>query len=317
MSTNGVATYQISPPAGTSWINNITGFYTNSGKTLNLVVEWWAGTSPTFGQPAPVQILQYSATTGSFFDDTANIISGTVPNLYDPVYADVVDLNGDGTPDLLLSSEGTDTYPYPGALTTLLLSTSTGQYVNATGNLSQFSANSHIATSGVINSSGQIGVILGNAYSQAGNTDEYFLSNGDGTFTNVSSTYFPKISRGLFPTALLVDLTGNGLDDLLLGSFNTNNPNAAVAEAPSVVYLNPGNGDFSTVTPIVFSSPATYSIVPIHISSKSYADLVGIAQIDNGTVNSLNILIMTAPAISPIRRPAECPAPRPRLPMAG
>ena len=291
MSTNGVTTYQITPPAGNSWLNNITPFYTNSGKTLNLVVEWWAGTSPSYGQPAPVQILQYNAATGSFFDDTANIISGAVPNLYDPVYADVVDLNGDGTPDLLLSSEGSDSYPYPGALTTLLLSTSTGQFVDATGNLPQYSANSHIATSGVINSSGQIGVILGNAYSQAGNTDEYFLSNGDGTFTNVSSSYLPKISRGLFPTALLVDLTGNGLDDLLLGSFNTDNPNAGVAEAPSAIYLNPGNGNFSTVTPIIFSSPATYSIAPIHISSKSYADLVGISQIDGGTINTLNILI--------------------------
>ena len=291
MSANGVTTYQITPPAGTSWINNITPFYTNSGKTLNLVVEWWAGTSPSFGQPAPVQILQYSATTGSFFDDTANIISGTVPNLYDPVYADVVDLNGDGTPDLVLSSEGSDTSPYPGALTTLLLSTPSGQFVNATSNLSQYSANSHMATSGVINSSGQIGVILGNAYSQAGNTDEYFLSNGNGTFTNVSSSYLPKISHGLFPTVLLVDLTGNGLDDLLLGSFNTDNPNAGVAEAPSVIYLNPGNGDFSNVTPIIFNSQATYSIVPIHISSKSYADLVGISQIVNGTSNTLNILI--------------------------
>jgi hypothetical protein len=155
----------------------------------------------------------------------------------------------------------------------------------------------------VINSSGAIGVYFNNIYSQSQTAPYYLIDNGNGTFTNGSANYLPTSLESVFPAytaSALIDVTGNGLADLIIRAED-------LMQGPSLIYLNPGNGDFRNVTPIALPAPALpvtvglYSsqpsgpsildIEPVHISSQKYDDLVVISTTGNYEGYEIQILV--------------------------
>jgi hypothetical protein len=75
--------------------------------------------------------------TGGFTDKTSQIISGPIPQTIHPRKIVIADFNGDGKPDIFIADHGYDVAPFPGAQSTLILSTPDGHYVDATANLPQ------------------------------------------------------------------------------------------------------------------------------------------------------------------------------------
>ena len=290
---------KLTPPVSNAYLSEVVPFYTNN-TTLNLLMLWNVGDGSS---DAPLQVLQYSTTTNSFIDVTSSIFVGAVPIPANPRNVTVADFNGDGNPSFIIANQGLDQSPWPGATDTLVLSTSSGQLINASVNLPQSLAYSHDLSSGVIDKAGDIGVYINNIYSQP-NTAPYFLiSNSNGTFTNDSAGFLPTSLQSTYPaytSSALVDLTGNGLADLIIGAED-------LTHGPSLVYLNPGNGNFSHVTPIAlpasplsattglysstFSGPTILDIEPIHISSPNYDDLVVVSTNGNYEGYAIQILI--------------------------
>ena len=238
------------------------------------------------GSSVPLQVLKYNPSSKSFNDDTSSIVSGNVPSVNNPRNVTLADFNDDGNPDIVIANQGLDHSPFPGSTDTLLLSAASGQLTDASGNLPQTLAFSHDVSSGVIDHAGDEGIFVNNIYSQSRTSPYYLIGNGNGTFTNKSASFLPHSLQTFYPAytgSALVDLTGDGVADLVLGSSD-------LTQGPSEVYLNPGNGDFSAATPVVLpppplpattglysstpSGPSVLDIEPIHISSSDYSDLV-------------------------------------------
>ena len=285
------------PPVSGAYLSEIVPFYT--GTKLNLLLLWNVGDG---NANAPVQILQYNANTNSFFDDTANMFVGAVPDLGNPRNVTAVTLNGNGV-SFIIAEQGLDASPWPGATDTLLLASANGQLTNASANLPQTLAYTHDVSSGVIDHAGDVGTYLNNIYSAPNTAPYYLISNGNGTFANQSTNFLPTNLHFTYPaytSSALVDLNGDGLADLVLGAED-------LTQGPSLIYLNPGNGNFAGVTPIALPAPllaatvGLYNSTPtgptvldiesIHLSSPNYNDLVVISTNGNYQGYAIQILI--------------------------
>ena len=112
-------------------------------------------------------------------------IMDVVPYVSNPRDTVIADFNGDGINDIFIADTGVDFDPFPGYQNSLILSAPNGKFINATSNLPQISGFSHGATSGDIDSDGDIDLFV----TQAGTKKEpphYFLrNNGKGVFTQV------------------------------------------------------------------------------------------------------------------------------------
>lgn len=269
------------------------------GNNSYLLLTWntGAGTSSN-----PIQILQYDPVSGKYADNTQNLIAGVAPSLVNARNVLVTDLNGDGFSDILIANQGLDSSPFPGTHDTLLLSNGQGKWVDASNTLPTSLAFAHDVSSGVV-ASGVKGVFVNNIYSQAGTTPYYLMFDGQGHATNVSSSYLPATMQNFnspYTSSLLTDLNGDGLADLVVGAEDH-------TQGPSYVYINPGNGDFSHVTPKILppsplpassglysgqlQGPTTLDIQSIHLTSQAYSDLVVISTNGNYTGYAIQILI--------------------------
>ena len=112
-------------------------------------------------------------------------IMDVVPYVSNPRDTVIADFNGDGINDIFIADTGVDYDPFPGYQNSLILSAPNGKFINATSNLPQILDFTHGATSGDIDSDGDIDLFV----TQAGTKKEpphYFLrNNGKGVFTQV------------------------------------------------------------------------------------------------------------------------------------
>ena len=112
-------------------------------------------------------------------------IMDVVPYVSNPRDTVIADFNGDGINDIFIADTGVDYEPFPGYQNSLILSAPNGKFINATSTLPQILDFTHGATSGDIDSDGDIDLFV----TQAGTKEEpphYFLrNNGKGVFTQV------------------------------------------------------------------------------------------------------------------------------------
>ena len=112
-------------------------------------------------------------------------IMDVVPYVSAPRDSVIADFNGDGINDIFIADHGVDYKPFPGYQNSLILSAPNGKFINATSTLPQILDFTHGATSGDIDSDGDIDLFVTQAGSKK-DIPHYFLrNNGKGVFTQV------------------------------------------------------------------------------------------------------------------------------------
>ena len=222
----------------------------------------------------PIQILLNNG-QGGFVDGTSQFIVGNIPTTIAARKIVIADFNGDGIPDFFFADQGEDAPPFPGTQSKLLLSTSVGQYVDATANLPQQLTFMHSAAAADIDGSGHMALFLGNIDIQP---PQLLLNDGTGHFT-ISSGRLPPaqtdLSQNTYTQSQFVDVNGDGCPDLVLGGAAFANPSRSYQ---SVVLINNCQGYFSllpnALPPKLFADGVTVDIEPVKLDGTGRWDLL-------------------------------------------
>jgi len=254
-----------------------------------------SGHVPTQNTPIPIQILLNDG-HGGFTDGTSQLITGSIPQTIFPRKIVIADFNGDGRPDIFIADTGYDANPYPGAQSTLLLSTPDGHYVDATANLPQQLAYTHSAAAADIDGSGHLALYLGNLNAQNHIVPQLLLNDGTGHFT-ISSGRLPAAqtdyTQNAYTQALFVDVNGDGCPDLILGGVAFSGP--PIQSYPSDVLINNCQGTFTRLAGAIpakqFSDGVILDIEPISLDGTGSNDLLLTSTHSNYTGRAIQVLI--------------------------
>lgn len=125
------------------------------------------------------------------------------------------------------------------------------------------------AAAGDVNGNGHADLIL----TRGNNSPRLYLNQGDGTFSDATSAAGLGGIEGIVNGAILVDVSGNGALDLLLGGVRLDiNPEAPLT--PIRLFLNDGHGHFSDAT----AASQLASTLDAH--SMALADIDGSGRLD-------------------------------------
>jgi hypothetical protein len=180
--------------------------------------------------------------TNGVFADVTDAVLGNLTMVH-PRDRFVGDFNGDGRADVLIIGHGTDTPPFPGEQAKLLIQSADGRLVDETAaRLPARSDFTHNLAVGDIDGDGDPDLYLANingAPTTGG--PRFYLNNGAGVFTDAADRLPADIANrtgGLnYTSAALVDLTGDGRAELVLGGGD--------AASQNEILLNDGTGRFS------------------------------------------------------------------------
>lgn len=172
---------------------------------------------------------------GSFVEDSSKLNS--TAGCIHPRKALVADFNSDGTPDVFLSCHGYDAGSYSGEKNKIILSTSSGVFSvqDASAEIGYW----HGATALDVNSDGAIDVVAVTGR----NTFATFINDGTGKFSLEAPGRFPTLVSNGYYTIESFDIDSDGNKDILLGGHEFSGAN-------TIVLVNPGNYNFSGVSPI-------------------------------------------------------------------
>lgn len=177
---------------------------------------------------------------GTFVKDTQMLASPI--GCIHPRKAIVADFNGDGRPDVFVACHGFDAPPYPGERSKIILSQPNGSYVtqDASPDVGFF----HSASAADLNGDGRPDVIVTDF--KVPESAFVLLNQGGGVLKRESSARLPSSIGGGKPyfSVELVDVDGDGKVDVLLGGHEWDRATT------TVVLLNPGSSDFTSVKPI-------------------------------------------------------------------
>lgn len=262
----------------------------DSDGDLDLVVYQVA--SPTF--PATERRVLAFRNDGGAFIDATDAVLGTL-RMVNPRSTFVGDFNGDGRMDLLIGDTGTDTHPFPGAQSRLLIQ-SAGRLVDeSTSRLPQRISYTHGVAVADIDGDRDLDIYLANYIT---NDPRLYLNNGVGVFSDVTVQAMPvEVVNGSTanPAAAFVDVNGDSRADLILGG-NYDAGGGASSSTPNLLLMNDGSGRF--VRDSRFALPpklhgalgVTVAIVGADLNGDGAQDLVLSTDIA-GLVPGLQLLI--------------------------
>ena len=270
-SLTGLRTYAVGPPNSIpSGPNAVAvGDLNGGGKPDLVVANGTAGISVLLNNGDGTFAAAVNSPTGG-----ANVSSvavgfggiGTIVGTDKPALA-IGDLNGDGKPDLAVTSSITQVNGQVGSAVVVLFNDGTGNFnANLSLVLKVGNQPSAIALADM-NHDGHLDILTANTHD---GTVSELLGNGNGTFQGLRN-----FGVGTQPVALAVgDLNGDGIPDIVAG----------LAGGQVTVLTGKGNGSFSTAGS--FNSGST-------ITSLALGDLNGDGKLDvvtaggSGTVNVL------------------------------
>jgi hypothetical protein len=163
----------------------------------------------------------------------------------------VGDLNGDGALDIVLANSGESVsgqfIPQPSQI---FLNDGHGAF-GAPHELPGSGRPTRSIALADLNGDGALDIVLANNVDPSNPQNTYlsqvYLNPGDGDFSAVAPTDLPQSGRTTL-SVVAADLNGDQKPDIVLGNYFVQNGIVILAYF-SQVYLNPGNGDFSGVTP--------------------------------------------------------------------
>lgn len=300
----------MAPPESGLYINMVIPLRLDGSSYPYLLVIWTKGLGE---KPLALTMLGYDG-AGTYRDVSASVFSGNVPTITNAGGWCVADFNGDGRQDVVVANQGYDGQPFAGDYNLLLLSAGDGKMSDASDFLPRVKAFTHQVGCGPTTPGGPANIYFARTYSVPQKPPALLVNDGSGHFTDASSRLSPSILetypdgmnlRRIYGSGLLADVSGDGLSDLIVGTSE-----GVLADGsgfPSLVFVNPGNGDFSAVTPKSLPSspvaggqglfdpkiygPSVLDIRPIHISSPDYADLVVLTTNSRYTGYALQLLI--------------------------
>lgn len=213
--------------------------------------------------------------TGGVFTEATDAVLGTVTMVH-PRHHHVADFTGDGRVDVLIVGHGTDTPPFPGEQTKLLVQTSDGRLVDESATrLPLHSSFTHNVAVGDIERDGDLDIYMANVY--GGDTGpRFYLNNGSGVFTEATvrlpADIANRTGESRYTSSCLVDVNADSYPDLILG--------AELAAPPNELLLNDGTGRFTRdarfalPAKLAMTYPTTVAVASADLNADGASDLV-------------------------------------------
>jgi hypothetical protein len=228
---------------------------------------------PDHVERAPITILAGNG-KGGFVNRTAQLFDGQVPSPFWPRRTAFADFNRDGRADVLLADTGFDRDPFPGALSTLILSAANGKLVDASGNLPKAPAFTHSVAIADFNGDGAPDIYEGNLSGPTVKAGYQVLLNDGSAHFRVAADALPSdMTQRYTPhwdAAGAADVNGDGSSDLiLLGS----------SSFASRVLLNDGHAHFRILADAIPPKPWAptangLAVTPVELNGDGHTDLL-------------------------------------------
>lgn len=229
-----------SAPKKDAYILEVVPLPFRNAEYPDLMVLWTI--SP--GLPVPIQVLSYDSQLGAYIDNSQNAFAGDRPSTEGPQDVSIGQFVG-GRQSIYIGNSGQDNRKATGALDNLLALNDAGKLEDFGHLLTQKRSWGHGLSAGVVGPNGEIGIYATKIHSAPNGPTQYLQVTSDGLVDR--SSWVPRDFRysGL---AALVDVNQDGLADL-----GTN------GEKPSVLFLNPGDGNFSKGKKLALPKPSVSS----------------------------------------------------------
>jgi hypothetical protein len=241
MNFKGVGLTPQSLPSGRAGVGTVRAYgdFSRSGQLdlFTATLTYWPPTTPSAATPSIFGFWR-KQTDGTFVKDSKMLVS--MDGCIHPRKAIVADFNGDDRPDVFVACHGFDKDPFPGERNKIVLSQANGTYLtlDASTDIGFF----HSAAAADLNGDGKVDVIVTNNFDPA--SALVLLNKGGGSFQREASVRLPSSIGGKpYFSVELVDVDEDGKIDLILGGHEWE-------KAATVVLLNPGSYNFTSVTPI-------------------------------------------------------------------
>ncbi len=180
---------------------------------------------------------------GVFTDATSQILGDLI--LVGVRRLRVADFNKDGRSDLFMAETGTDTFPFPGAQSRLLIQTPDGRLADETSTrLPQHNAYTHASDVADINGDNAPDIFMGSL--SPSDLIRLYVNDGSGNMIDRSDLLPASVSSGAPETmaAEFCDVNGDNRPDLILGG-NYYEPNGPGSHRPNALLMNDGSGRFA------------------------------------------------------------------------
>jgi len=250
-----------SAPKKDAYILEVVPLPFQNAEYPDLMVLWTI--SP--GLPVPIQVLSYDQKLTAYVDVSQSAFTGDRPSTDGPQDVAIGPFVN-GRESIYIGNSGQDNRKATGALDNLLAFNEAGKLEDFGHLLTQKRAWGHGLSSGVVGANGEIGIYATKIHSAPNGPTQYLQVTSEGLVDR--STWVPRDFRysGL---AALVDVNQDGLADL-----GTN------SEKVSVLFLNPGDGNFSKGKKLALpkpSVPSAWSPVSKAMERPRVVSLTGIA----------------------------------------
>lgn len=186
--------------------------------------------------------LQRRAANGSWVDVTSSYITDTRGCLH-PRKAIVADFNLDKKPDVFTACHGWDRSPYTGEKSILLMSNAQGKYDRFELPVVAFA---HGAAAADVNGDGYPDILL---LDSSHNKYAFYINQGGtGAFVRDDSRLPAFLSKTSYFSTDLTDVDGDGIVDVLISGFDSNDANAG----PATFLRGSANGTFTSFAPVTW-----------------------------------------------------------------
>lgn len=196
---------------------------------------------------------------GSYVEDTSKLTNNY--GCIHPRKAIVADFNSDSVPDVFIACHGYDGVPFSGEKNKILLSQNNGTFlIQDALDVGYW----HGATAFDVDNNGTIDLMLVSTTDPSRGVT--YLNNGQGVFAKDEKNRFPSVinNKGYFSIEA-IDVNADNKPDLVLGGHEYEG-------AVNLVLINPGDGNFSSVTSSVLPIVSNFGIVLDFVYTTSGSD---------------------------------------------